>query len=283
MEIANSVVLVTGANGGMGRAFVADLLKRGAAKIYIAARDTTTLSALLADGGSHLVPLQLDVTRADQVVAAARIATDATLLINNAGISTFEGAIAASDMDPARLEMEVNYFGMLAMTRAFAPILAAAGGGTVVNMLSMLSLVSLPRAATYSASKAAGLSLTRSIRAELGAQGTRVIGVLAVQTETAMGAKMPEPRMTPQELVSDVLDAVQAGTNDEIVAGAQSRSVYQSFVDDPKAVQAMMSTRLPQQADAFLSQPTEESWTISVPSCAVTMSSPTTASIPIGE
>ncbi|KML16339.1 MULTISPECIES: SDR family NAD(P)-dependent oxidoreductase [Burkholderia] len=248
MDITNSVVLVTGANGGMGRAFVADLLKRGAAKIYIAARDTTTLGELLADGDRRLVPLQLDVTRADQVVAAARVATDVTLLVNNAGISTFEGAIAASDMDPARTEMEVNYFGTLAMTRAFAPILAAAGGGTVVNMLSMLSLVSLPRAATYSASKAASLSLTRSIRAELGAQGTQVIGVLAVQTETAMGARMPEPRMTPQELVSDVLDAVQAGTNDEVVAGALSRNVYQSFIDDPKAVQAMMSTRLPQRA-----------------------------------
>jgi short-subunit dehydrogenase len=116
----------------------------------------------------------------------------------------------------------------------------------VINMLSMLSLVSLPMAATYSASKAAGLSLTRSLRAELGAQGTQVVGVLAVQTETSMGAKLPEPRMTPQEVVIDALDAIESGVNDEVIAGAQSRAIHQAFLADPKALQAKMSTRLPQ-------------------------------------
>ena len=192
--------------------------------------------------------MALDATDPDQVAAVASAAKDVTLLINNAGYSAFEGAIAAPDMDAARREMDVNYFGTLAMTRAFSPFLAASGGGAVLNMLSMLSLVSLPRAATYSASKAACLSLTRSIRAEFAAQGAQVIGVIAVQTETAMGAKMPEPRMRPQEVVSDALDAVEAGANDEIVAGAQSRNVYQQFTADPKAVQAMMLTRLPQRA-----------------------------------
>lgn len=248
MDIIGSVALVTGANGGMGRAFVADLLKRGATKIYVAARDTASLGEVLKDGDRRLVPLALDVTDLDQVAAAAGAAMDVTLLINNAGYSAFEGAIAAPDLDAARREMDVNYFGTLAMTRAFEPILAAAGGGAVINMLSMLSLVSLPRAATYAASKAACLSLTRSMRAELGAHGTQMVGVLAVQTETAMGAQMPEPRMKAQEVVSDAIDAVQAGTNDEIVAGAQSRTVYQQFTADPKAVQAMMLTRLPQRS-----------------------------------
>jgi short-subunit dehydrogenase len=167
------------------------------------------------------------------------------LLINNAGYAAFKGAIAAPGLDDARREMDVNYFGTLAMTRAFAPQLDAAGGGAIINMLSMLSLVSLPAAATYSASKAAALSVTRSIRAELAAQSTQVMGVLAVQTETAMGAKLPEPRMTPQEVVTDALDALQAGTSDEIVAGAQSRKIYEAFMSDPKGLQAMMSTRLP--------------------------------------
>ncbi len=248
MDISGSIALVTGANGGIGRAFVADLLKRGVAKIYVAARDTTSLGELLKDGDRRLVPLPLDVTDADQVAAAASVAHDVTLLINNAGYAAFEGAIAAPDMEAARREMEVNYFGTLALTRAFTPLLATSGGGTVLNMLSMLSLISLPMAATYSASKAAGLSLTRSLRAELGAQGTQVIGVLAVQTETAMGAQLPEPRMTPQEVAADALDAVQAGISDEIVAGAQSRGIHQAFTADPKAVQAMMSTRLPKRA-----------------------------------
>jgi short-subunit dehydrogenase len=245
MDISSSVALVTGANGGIGRAFVAELLKRGAAKIYAAARDTAALRDLVRDGHGRLVPLPLDVTDPDQVLAAARVASDVTLLINNAGYAAFASAIAAPDLDDAHREMDVNYFGTLALTRAFTPLLAASGGGAVLNILSMLSLVSLPMTGTYSASKAAALSLTRSIRAELGAQGTQVVGVLAVQTDTAMGAKMPEPRMTPQEVVADALDAIKAGTHDEVVAGAQSRAIHQAFIADPKALQAKMSTRLP--------------------------------------
>src|SRR4051812_35512549 len=185
MKIANSIALVTGANRGIGAAFVAELLKRGASKVYVAARDTTALSSLVASGDKRLVTLPLDVTDPDQVAAAASVANDVSLLINNAGFAAFEGAISATNDEDARREMEVNYFGPLAMTRAFAPVLAKSGGA-VVNMLSMLALVSLPMAATYSASKAAGLSLTRSLRAELGSQGTQVVGVLAVQTDTEM-------------------------------------------------------------------------------------------------
>jgi short-subunit dehydrogenase len=176
------------------------------------------------------------------------VACDVTFLVIYAGYAAFQGAISASDLDGARREIEVNYFGTLSMARAFAPQLGAAGGGAILNMLSMLSLVSLPVAATYSASKAAALSATRSIRAELAWQATQVVGVLAVQTETAMGAALPEPRMTPEEVVKDALDAVQAGTSDEIAAGAQTRKIYEAFIADPKGLQAMMSTRLPHRA-----------------------------------
>jgi short-subunit dehydrogenase len=189
--------------------------------------------------------LTLDVTNHAEVAAAATAAPDVTLLVNNAGYAAFEGAIAASDLSKARQEMDANYFGPLAVTRAFGPVLAAGGGGAVVNMLSMLSLVSLPLAATYSASKAAALSLTRSIRAELAAQGTLVVGVLAVQTETKMGVQLPSPRLTPEEVVGDALDAVQAGKGEEVVAGALTRDAYQAFMSDPKGFQAKMSTKLP--------------------------------------
>lgn len=248
MKLAHSVALVTGANRGIGRVFVEELLKRGASKVYVAARDTASLKENLKGGDRRLVPMPLDVTDPDQVAAAALIASDVTLLINNAGYAAFEGALSASDTDNARREMDVNYFGTLALTRAFAPVIAKANGGALINMLSMLSLVSLPLAATYSASKAAALSLTRSVRAELGAQGTQVVGVLAVQTETEMGAKLPEPRMTPQEVVTEALDAIEAGINDEIVAGNQTRAIHAAFVADPKGLQAKMSTRLPQRA-----------------------------------
>jgi short-subunit dehydrogenase len=182
------------------------------------------------------------------VAAAASVARDVNLLINNAGSAAFEGAISAESTDRARIEMDVNYFGVLDMSRNFAPVLFANGGGAIVNMLSMLSYVALPAAATYSASKAAAMSLTRSLRAELGSQGTQVVGVLAVQTETDMGAGMPEPRMTPAEVVRDALDALEAGTNDEIAAGAQTRAIHDAFTADPKGLQAKLSQMLPARA-----------------------------------
>ena len=168
-----------------------------------------------------------------------------TLLVNNAGYMAFEGAISASDMNFARQEMEVNYFGPLALTRAFAPVLGASRESAVLNMLSMASLVSLPVTGTYSASKAAVLSLTKSIRAELAAQGTSVIGILAVQTETDLGSRMPPPRMTPEEVVADALDALEAGKSEEIAAGAQTKAGYQAFRADPDGFQAKMSALLP--------------------------------------
>lgn len=245
MDITNSVVLVTGAHGGIGRAFVAGLLGRGARKIYVTARDSSSLAGLLAGGDPRLVPLTLDVTDADQVARAARAAPDVSILINNAGCAAFQGALAAPGLDDARREMEVNYFGPLALTRAFKPVLAAAGGGTIVNMLSMAALVSLPVTGSYSASKAAFLSVTRSIRAELTAQGTSVIGVLAVQTESAIGNRLPEPRQKPDDVVADTLAAIEQGVSDEIAAGALTRGAYQAYSADPKAFQAKMSTRLP--------------------------------------
>jgi short-subunit dehydrogenase len=245
MNISGSVALVTGAHGGIGRAIVANLLERGAAKIYVTARDTASLADLLKDGDSRLVPLVLDVTNAEHIAQAAIAAPDVSLLINNAGYAAFQGAIAAPNLNAARQEMEVNYFGPLALTRAFRPALAASGGGAVLNLLSMAALVSLPVMGTYSASKAAFLSVTRSIRAELAAQGTAVVGVLAVQTETAIGSLLPEPRMTPSEVAVDALEAVQAGKSEEIAAGSLTQGAYQAFTADPKAFQAKMSTRLP--------------------------------------
>lgn len=247
MNVKGSTVLVTGANRGIGKAFVTGLIERGAAKIYLGARDPASLSHAVG-GDPRLVPLRLDVTEPTDIAHAAATATDISLLINNAGYAAFQGAIADADLTEARREMEVNYFGPLALTRAFAPILSAAGGGTIVNMLSMVALVSLPVCGTYSASKAAFLSATRSIRAQLAAQGTVVVGILAVQTETELGAGLPEPRMAPAEVVADALDAVEAGRNEEVPAGSLTQRAYQAFNADPKAFQVRMATMLPRAA-----------------------------------
>ncbi len=247
MKITGSVALVTGANRGIGRAFVEELLKRGASKIYVAARDPASLSDLLKSQDPRLAALALDVANEAQVLSAAEAASDVTLLINNAGVAGFHGAISAPDLTTARREMEVNYFAPLSLVRAFAPRLAASGGGAIVNLLSFLSLVTLPRAGTYSASKAAALAMTRSARAELAAQGTKVIAVMPVQVDTDMGRDLPEPRLTPQEVVSEALDAVESGL-EEVFPGELTRQSADAFAKDPKGVQAYMSKMIPEHA-----------------------------------
>ncbi|WP_313068142.1 SDR family NAD(P)-dependent oxidoreductase [Paraburkholderia sp. LEh10] len=186
------VVLLTGANGGIGRAFVEELLERGAAKIYLGVRNPTSVQDLLAKS-EKLVALELDVTRPDQIAGAATIASDINLLINNAGAAAFKGAITATDTTAARSEMEVNYFGVLALSQALRGTPAFRSGGAIINILSILSHVTLPLAGTYSASKAAALHLTRTMRAVLKSRGVHVLAVMPVQTDTALGAALPEP------------------------------------------------------------------------------------------
>lgn len=243
-KIENAVALVTGANRGIGREFVSELLRRGVKKVYLGARDPASLADLVSLDPKRLVALKLDVTKAADIENAATVATDVTLLINNAGFAGGQAIISAPDASIARQEMEVNYFGILALSKAFAPILAKVGQSSIVNVLSFLSLVTLPSAGTYSASKAAGLAATRSIRAELKGQGTHVVASMPVQVETDMGRSLPEPRLQPLEVVRDTLDAVETGL-EEVFPGELTRNVAAAFAADPKGVQAQMSTRLP--------------------------------------
>lgn len=242
MKIEGSVALVTGANRGIGRALVEALLARGAAKIYLGARDIASLQPLLATS-ERLVPLRLDTTNPDQVADAARLASDITLLVNNAGVAGFTGALSATDTAAARQEMDVNYFGVLSLTQALRDTPAFRQDGAIINVLSMLSLVTLPVAGTYSASKAAALALTRTLRAELKSRGVQVLGVLPVQVDTAMGAALPEPRLTPAEVASDTLDALEAG-EDEVFPGALSKGAAQAFRANPVGMQAQMANQV---------------------------------------
>ncbi|WP_426419743.1 SDR family NAD(P)-dependent oxidoreductase [Bradyrhizobium genosp. A] len=240
MKIQGSVVLVTGANGGIGRAFVQELLKRGASKIYLGARNRAAVQDLAAES-DKLVTRDLDVSNPEHLAMAAETMSDINLLINNAGVAAFTGALSTQDTSSARKEMEVNYFGMLALSQALRATAAFQPGGAIVNMLSILSHVTLPVAGTYSASKAAALALTRTLRAELKIRGVQVLGVMPVQVDTAMGAPLPEPKLTPQEVVSDTLDALEAG-QDEVFPGALSRGAAQAFKQDPAGMQAHMAS-----------------------------------------
>jgi NAD(P)-dependent dehydrogenase (short-subunit alcohol dehydrogenase family) len=212
MKIEGSIALVTGANRGLGKAFVDGLLAAGARKVYAAARDPAAIAA--APG---VRALALDVTREDQIAAAAEACGDVTLLINNAGITQPQPLLSAPDLSGMRAEFETNVFGPLNLSRAFAPLLKANGGGAVVNILSALSWLSLPHLGGYCASKSALWSLTNNLRLTLRPQGTQVIGVHVAYMDTDMARNAPGPKTRPEELVRQTLAALAEGRNEVLV------------------------------------------------------------------
>jgi len=225
MDLTHSVALVTGANRGLGRAFAAALLARGAGKVYAAARDPSTIDL------PGVVPVRLDVTNAADVAAAARSLVDVNLLINNAGIIE-RTTLLGGDLTALRREMETNFFGTLAMSQAFAPVLAANGGGALVNVLSVLSWVTVPGAAMYSASKAAAWALTNALRQELAAQNTLVTALHVGYMDTDMAAHVQMPKANPADVANQVLDAVRDG-REEVLADELSRQVKAGLAADP--------------------------------------------------
>ena len=243
-KIKDQVALVTGANGGIGSAFVAELLRAGVGRVYATARKPETLSDLAASDGGRVIPLELDITKPDQVNRLAADHGDVTLLINNAGTAAFAGLIAAGDTDPARSEMETNYFGTLNMVRAFGPVLAANGGGAIVNISSMAALVNFPVLGSYSASKAAVHSLTQGIRAELAAKGTHVLGVYPGPVDTRMAADLTMDKATPNEVARRVLEALEAGDED-VYPDSTAVEMHAGLTQDPKAVERQAGTMLP--------------------------------------
>jgi NAD(P)-dependent dehydrogenase (short-subunit alcohol dehydrogenase family) len=244
MQIKNTVALVTGANGGIGSHFIEQLLQQEAAKVYVCARSLSKLDSLVALNPACIVPIELDVTNPDSVMTAAAQCSDVAVLINNAGTSLNAGLIAASDLDSARAEMEVNYFGMLAMCRAFAPILKQQGGGAIINILSLLGKVNFPFSGSYSASKAAAISMTQGVRAELASQNTLVVAVMPGTVDTQLAKEWPDPKVAPAEVVKMALQAVVNGDED-VYPGEQAAQVSTQLLSDPKGVEKYMSSFLP--------------------------------------
>jgi NAD(P)-dependent dehydrogenase (short-subunit alcohol dehydrogenase family) len=199
MDIKRSVALVTGGNRGFGKSLVAELLARGAT-VYAAARDPETVKL---DGA---IPIQLDVTDPASVAAAAQATGNVTLLINNAGSATGASLLSGS-IEDIRTEMDTHFYG----TRAFAPQLAAAGGGAMLNVLSALSWFSLPSTGAYCAAKSAEWSLTNSLRQELAAQGTQVCSLHVGYMDTDMTRGVTSPKIDPAEVASLALDELAAG------------------------------------------------------------------------
>jgi NAD(P)-dependent dehydrogenase (short-subunit alcohol dehydrogenase family) len=233
MKISGSTALVTGANRGLGRAFVEALRQAGCAKIYAASRNADS------ETSGSVVPVRLDITNAAQVAAAAARCGDVDLLINNAGVARIKPALGAPAMDDARLEMETNYFGTLAMCRAFAPVLKKNGGGAIVNMLSVVSFYNTPMQGTYCASKAAEWSLTKAVRFELHRQNTQVIGVYAGYIDTDMTAGIGAAKSSPAAIATAVMAGIDAGSED-ILTDERSRSVFAALRKDDRGFDAEM-------------------------------------------
>ncbi|MEU3985698.1 SDR family oxidoreductase [Streptomyces sp. NPDC026672] len=225
-SLRGAVALVTGANRGIGRAFARELTARGAAKVYGAARDPATI----VDPG--ILPVRLDVTVPEQVTAAADQCGDVTVLINNAGVFHRGPLLGAASLDDLREEMETNFFGTLAMMRAFAPVLGRNGGGAVVNALSVLSFINYAPWGSYSASKSAAWSLTNSARDELAGQGTRVVAVHSALIDTDMTAGLELPKTTPQVYVTAALDALEEGRVEALV-DEHTRTFKAMLADHP--------------------------------------------------
>jgi NAD(P)-dependent dehydrogenase (short-subunit alcohol dehydrogenase family) len=247
MDVINSIALVTGANGGLGQYYIEALRSQGATKIYAGARNPKSLADMVATDPNVIIPIALDITSESSVNQVASECQDVTLLINNAGVGFNQGLIAASDLSQARMEIEVNYFGTLMMCRAFAPVLKKNGGGAIVNMVSMVARVNLPFNGSYSASKAATLSLTQGVRAELAAQGTFVIAVLPATIDIGMGKAYPDPKVSPEEVVSDALQAVLDRVED-VYPGEQAKQMAAELLRDPKALEKAVATMLPSSA-----------------------------------
>lgn len=230
LALKDVCAFVSGANRGLGRAFVDELLARGARKVYAAARNPKSI--VIHD--DRIAPIKVDITDEVDVAAAGAACHDTALVINNAGVSLRSRFISA-DPRAARTEMETNYFGTLSVSRQFAPILAANGGGALVNMLSVVSFFANPSSASYCASKAAQWSLTNALRIELRQQGTHVVGVHAGFIDTEMTRTVDADKLAPRDVACQALDAVEAGLP-EVLADEFTRFVKRSIPDDQFAI-----------------------------------------------
>ncbi|APY84550.1 short-chain dehydrogenase [Streptomyces alfalfae] len=226
MELKNAVAVVTGANRGLGRHLAAQLVEHGA-KVYAAARRPETIDL------PGVRPLRLDVTDQESIREAARIASDATLLINNAGIST-GATLVGGDLDEVRREMETNFFGPLVATRAFAPLIEGNGGGAVLNVLSALSWFHPSGLGSYAASKAAAWALSDASREELAPRGIIVSALHVGYMDTDMAAGVPvDQKVAAADVAAQALYGIETGLP-EILADETSRYVKRSLSAVPQ-------------------------------------------------
>lgn len=232
-DVRDKVVLVTGANRGIGKAITKTLLKHGAAKVYAAVRKTASVDSLVESHGNKVVPLQFDLTRPDTIKAAADTASDVTILINNAGVLRTATVFSDDAIEALQFEMDANVYGLVRVAQAFAPVLKANGGGALVQLNSVVSMKCFPQFTTYCASKAAAYSVTQALRAQLSEQGTAVVSVHPGPIATDMGDAAGLSEIAePPELVGEAIVAALKSGDFHVFPDSMAKQIgeaYQSF------------------------------------------------------
>lgn len=232
MKIEKSVALVTGANRGIGRSLVASLLRAGASRVYAAGRDPKALEPVVALAPKRVIPLELDVTSDRDIDAAAKNAPDVNLLINNAGVLASYNVLSSSRERVAQ-DFAVNFFGVLAMVKAFLPALERANGAAIANILTVVSLASRPVIGGYSASKAAAFSLTQALRPELKQKNIDVHTVIPGAVDTDMIRAFPIPKTSPEVVADAIVSGIERGEED-ILTDPMAESAFQGWLKNPK-------------------------------------------------
>ncbi|NYE59410.1 NAD(P)-dependent dehydrogenase (short-subunit alcohol dehydrogenase family) [Duganella sp. 1224] len=223
MKIDQSIVLVTGANRGLGLAFARALVARGAKKVYAGMRDTAGFSE------PGVTPVRLDLHDATSIKAAAEQCGDVTFLLNNAGIARYEKSVLSADgAEDARAMFETNYFGTVRVTQAFAPALLRNGPGAILNVLSVASWIAKPLLAAYAASKSAEWSFTNALRVELKETEVLVSGMHVGFIDTDLTKDLQVTKLTVESVVNSALDGIEAGL-EEILIDDVSRAVKASL------------------------------------------------------
>ena len=236
VQLKDKVVLVTGANRGIGRAFVEVLVARGVSRIYAAARNLQDAKDLVAIAPGIIVPLQLDITNASEIAAAKVMITNLDVLINNAGIANSSGFVGEESLAIANAEMATNYFGGVNLTHALLPLLLQSSSAAIVSISSIAGISNFPVLGPYSASKAAVHSFIQGLRAELRKSNILVQGVYPGPVDTRMAEGVPLSKASPVEVVNCVLNGLEEGIED-IFPDAFSTAMYQVFCQNPKQLE----------------------------------------------
>lgn len=226
MKLDNATVLVTGANRGLGQEFARQALAHGAKKVYAAARKPATVTL------EGVIPVALDVTDAFQAAVLARELGDVDLVINNAGIAELTGVLNPESPEALRRMLETNVFGILNLSRAFAPVLGKNGGGAFLNVLSVASWISSPMLAAYGVTKAAAWSLTNALRNELAAQQTQVLGLHVGFIDTDMTQGIEAPKLAASVVVERAFAALEAGAA-EVAIDELTQAVKRGLSAEP--------------------------------------------------